>query len=327
MHLARRHLLAGFALASALGAAGAQPPAFDKSFPTKPVTFVVPFAAGGLTDQVLRILAQQLSEQWGQTAVVENKPGANGGVAAAAVKQAKADGFTLMVASAGTHSINQAIYPRLSYDPIKDFEPVTLLYRSTHFVLVPNSSPAKNLKELVDMLRAKPGLLYATSGSGSGAHLAGELFKTQAKVELTHVPYKGSAAAIPDAIAGRVDILIDGTTSAPLVREGKLRALAVTDSLRSPALPDVPTAAEAGVPGVVMNSWFGIIAPAGTPAGVINKLAVDIDKAMKSQAVQTKTSTMGITVATGTPREFGFMIASETVRMAKLVKATGARAD
>ena len=327
MNILRRRLLAAMAVAAACGPASAQAPAADKNFPGHPVTFVVPFAAGGLTDQVLRILGQQLAEQWRQPVLIENKPGANGQVAAAAVKQAKADGYTLMVASAGTHSINQALYSRMTYDPIRDFEPVTLLYKSTHFVLVPVSSQARTLADLLKILKDRPGLTYATAGAGSGAHLAGELFKWQAKVEMTHVPYKGSAAAIPDAVAGRVDVFIDGTTSAPLVRDGKLRALAVTDKARSPALPLVPTMAEAGLPGVEMNSWFGIIAPAGTSSAVVAKLAADIDKAMKSAAVKAKIADLGIVVATGTPREFGFHIASETVRMAKLVRATGARAD
>jgi tripartite-type tricarboxylate transporter receptor subunit TctC len=312
---------------AALGLGTVMPPAGAQDFPNRTITVVVPFAAGGLTDQVARIAAQQMSESMGQPVVVDNKAGGNGQVAASFVKQARPDGYTLMVASAGTHAINQSLYAKLTYDPVKDFDPVTLLYKSTHFLLVPASSPARTVADVVAAARAKPGLVFASSGTGSGAHLSGELFKSIAKVEISHIAYKGSAAAIPDVVGGRVDMFFDGTTSAPLVREGKLRALAVTDTVRSPALPDVPTMAEAGFPGVEVNSWFGIITPAGTPAPVINKLAAEFDKAMRSATTAQKTSPMGITVLTGTPQAFAAHIASETERLGKIVKASGARAE
>jgi tripartite-type tricarboxylate transporter receptor subunit TctC len=302
-------------------------PAAAQDFPTRPITVVVPFAAGGLTDQVVRIAAQQLSDSLGQPVVVDNRAGGNGQVAAAFVKQARPDGYTLMVASAGTHAINQSLYAKLSYDPVKDFDPVTLLYKSTHFLLVPATSPAKTVADVVAAAKAKPGLTFASSGSGSGAHLSGELFKSIAKIDISHVPYKGSAAAIPDVVGGRVDLFFDGTTSAPLVREGKLRALAVTDTVRSPALPEVPTMAEAGFPGVEVNSWFGIVTPAGTPAPVIAKLAAEFNKTMRSATTAQKTSQMGITVLTGTPQAFAAHISSETDRLGKIVKASGARAE
>lgn len=302
-------------------------PAMAQDFPTRPITVVVPFAAGGLTDQIVRIAAQQLSDSMGQPVVVDNRAGGNGQVAAAFVKQARPDGYTLMVASAGTHAINQSLYAKLSYDPVKDFDPVTLLYKSTHFLLVPANSPAKTVADVVAAARARPGLTFASSGAGSGSHLSGELFKSIAKVDIAHVPYKGSAAAIPDAVGGRVDMFFDGTTSAPLVREGKLRALAVTDTVRSPALPEVPTMAEAGFPGVEVNSWFGIITPAGTPAPVIARLATEFNKTMRSAATAQKTSQMGITVLTGTPQAFAAHITTETERLGKIVKASGARAD
>jgi tripartite-type tricarboxylate transporter receptor subunit TctC len=297
-------------------------------FPTQPITIIVPFAAGGSSDQAARLAATKLQASLGQPVMVENKTGGNGQIAATAVKLAKPDGHTLMWVSVGTHAINPSLYAKLSYDPVKDFAPVIQTFKSTHFLLVPAASPAKNVNDVIAMARAAPGkLTFASVGIGSGSHLTGELFKSVAKIDAAHVPYRGSTAAIPDVVGGRVDYFFDGPTSAPLVKEGKMRALAVTDSKRAAVLPDVPTMAEAGYPAVELNSWFGIVAPAGTPKAVIARLNSEFNKAYRSPDVAQKIADMGGSVVGGTPEEFAAFMARETDRLGQLVKASGAKAE
>ncbi|MBO9513147.1 MAG: tripartite tricarboxylate transporter substrate binding protein [Variovorax sp.] len=314
--------LAGLAFLALGLAASAQ------TFPSRPITLIVPFGAGGITDQAARLAAAKVAEHIGQPVLVENKPGANGQTAIASLKQQPADGHTLLWASIGTHAINASLYPRLNYDPVKDFEPITLTFSSTHFLLVPASSPARTVADLVAMAKSRPGTLtFASVGIGSGSHLVGELFKAQARVNVTHVPYKGSVSALPDVLAGRVDFFFDGPTSAPFVKEGKLRALAATSARRAPVLPDVPTMAEAGYPGVELDAWFGIVARAGTPPAVIEKLNTEFVRALKDAEVQRRIEDFGGVVIAGTPSEMARHMANETARLAKVVKDSGAKPE
>ncbi|NRF71869.1 tripartite tricarboxylate transporter substrate binding protein [Aquincola sp. S2] len=323
MKLPLRHVLCALAFLVA-GAAQAQ----AQSFPTRPVTLLVPFAPGGTSDQAARLIAAKFQESTGQPMLVENKAGANGQTAIAALKQQPADGYTLFWGSIGTHAINAALYAKLNYDPVKDFEPVSATFSSTHFLLVPATSPAKTVAEFVTLAKAKGGSLnIASVGIGSGSHLVGEMFKAKSGIQLGHVPYKGSASALPDVIGGRIDVFFDGPTSAPLVKEGKLRALAATDSQRAPVLPDVPTMAEAGFPGVELNAWFGIFAPAGTPKAVVTRLNAEIVKALRQPDVIEKVHGFGGAVIAGTPEALAQRVARESDRLGKLVRAVGVKAE
>jgi tripartite-type tricarboxylate transporter receptor subunit TctC len=317
----RRAVLAMLA-ASCAGLAQAQ------AFPSKPITIIVPFAPGGTSDQTARLAAVKLAESTGQQVVVENKPGANGATAVAALKQLPADGHTVLWVSMGMMAINPWLYSKLAYDPLKDLVPITGSFASTHFLLVPTSSPAKTVADVVALAKAKPGeLSVASVGIGSGSHLVGEIFKMHTGVQINHVPYKGATSALPDVVGGRIDLFFDGPTSAPLVREGKLRALAVTDSKRSAVLPQVPTMAEAGFAGVELNSAFGLVALAGTPRPVLDRLNAEFVKAFRHPDVAGKIADTGGAVTAGPAAEFAALIAVEHERMNKVVKASGAKAE
>ena len=319
---ARRTLCALDLLFAVLSTAHAQ------TFPSRPVTLLVPFAAGGTSDQTARLIAAKFQESTGQTMLVENRAGANGQTAIAALKLQPADGYTLFWGSIGTHAINAALYPKLHYDPIKDFEPISGTFSSTHFLLVPATSPARTVAEFVALAKSKPDTLtIASVGIGSGSHLVGEMFKAQAGIHLGHVPYKGSISALPDLVSGRTDVLFDGPTSAPLVKEGKLRALAATDNQRAQVLPQVPTMAEAGFPGVELNAWFGIFALVGTPKPVVAKLNAEIVKALRHPEVVDKVQTMGGAVIAGTPEALAARVARESDRLGKLVRAAGIKPE
>jgi tripartite-type tricarboxylate transporter receptor subunit TctC len=311
-------------VASAFVAGAASP----QTFPTRTLTLIVPFAPGGTSDQAARLAAAKATDGLGQQVIVENRPGANGQTAIAAFRQQPADGHTLLWVSIGTHAINASLYPKLNYDPVKDFEPVTLTFASTHFLLVPAASPAKSVDDLVALAKAKPGsLVFASVGIGSGSHLVAEMFRARTHIDVSHVPYKGSTAALPDVVGGRVDFFFDGPTSAPLVKEGKLRALAATDTKRAAILPDVPTMAEAGHPGIELNAWFGIVAAAGTPKPVLTRLNTEFVKALRHPEVAQKITDFGGTVIAGTPAEMAAHMARETERLGKVVKASGAKPD
>src|SRR5215467_12566169 len=258
-------LVAGLALASLGGAVVAQ------TFPSRPITLVVPFPPGGVTDPVARFVGQKVAESVGQQVVVENKPGAGGVIGAETVKRAPADGYTLFMGHAGTHAVNPALYTKLPYDPVKDFVPITLMISTAHILVVPADSPAKSVSELVALAKSRPnGLVYASQSVGAGGHLLGEMLKARTGANLHHVPYKGSAPAIQDILAGRVDLFFDAPiTSGPHVREGKLKILAAASPRRLRWFPDTPTMAEAGYPGVELDFWFGLFAPAGTPQPVL----------------------------------------------------------
>jgi len=326
--LPRRVFARKLAAAAAGLAAAFALPAAQAAYPERPVRIVVGFSAGGSTDVVARILAKELSEELGQSFVVENKPGGGSNIAASEVARAKPDGYTLLMVAV-TSAINETLYRNLDFSLVKDFAPVALGVKVPNVLVVNPSVPAKTVKELVDYAKANPGkLAFASSGSGTSIHMAGELFKIQAGVDAMHVPYKGSAPAITDLIGGQVHFMFDNMPSAwPHVQAGKLRALAVTTSERSKSAPDLPTMAESGFKDFDVSSWFGLIAPAGTPADVVDKLNAAVQKALDKPEVQKRFTDLGAVWQHTTPAEFGAFIKSEVDQWRTVVQASGAKVD
>ena len=316
-------------LAAAVCAAAVSGAALAQAFPAKPITIIVPFPPGGVTDPVARQVGQRVAENVKQPVVVENKPGASGIIAAEYVKRQPADGYTVLFGFTGSHAVNPTLYSKLPYDPQKDFQPVTLIINTPHILVVPADSPAKTVADLVALAKSKPGgLTFASQGIGAGGHLLGEMFKAQTKSNLSHVPYKGSAPALTDMLAGRVDVFFDAmVTSLPYVRDGKLRALAIANKTRSKLLPDVPTMAEAGFPGVEMDQWFGMLVPAGTPQPVVQRLNQEFIKAVRSPDIEKSLAERGLDVVTNTPEQFAAVIKADTATLGKVVKESGAKAD
>jgi tripartite-type tricarboxylate transporter receptor subunit TctC len=300
-----------------------------QTFPSRPITIVVPFPPGGVTDPVARMAGQKVTESTGQPVVVDNRPGGGGLIGAEIVKRAAPDGHTLFFGHFGTHAVNPYLYSKLPYDAVKDFQPITLLISTLSILVVPAESPAKTLTELIQYGRTKPGgLNYASQGIGSGGHLLGEMMKARTGLNMTHVPYRGSAPAVADLLAGRGDLFFDALiTSGPHVRDGKFRALGITSTKRHPLFPDVPTMAEAGMADMELDAWFGLFAPAGTPPAVVRKLNEEFVRAMKQPDVVKRFSEQGLDVMTNTPEEFAALIARDSARLGKVVKESGARAD
>ena len=299
-----------------------------QAFPSQPITVIVPFPAGGIADAGVRSIAAKVAESTGQQVLVDNRGGAGGQIGATAAKASRADGYTLFLANIGTHAVNHSLYGKLTYDPVKDFEPVTQLFAWDHLLVVPADSKARTVADLIAQAKANPGKLsFASQGVGSGGHLLGEMFKSAAGIDASHVPYRGSAQVMQDLLAGRVDFFFDGVGIIPFAKDGKVRLLAVADSKRSADFPTVPTMAEAGFPNVGLTAWFGLAAPAGTPKPVIAKLNEEFVKAARNPEVVKKLADQGIQVVTSTPAQFAAFMASETDRLGKVVKASGARAD
>lgn len=318
------------AAASALGLLALTPLAAQaQAFPTKAITIVVPFSAGGTTDILARVLGQFISKDLGQPVIIDNRAGAGGNIGTQLVARAAPDGYTILMGTVGTHAINQSLYPKLAFDPIKDFAPLTRVALVPNLLVANPAQPFKTVKELMAYARANPGkVTFGSSGSGTSIHLSGELFKQMAGVDLQHVAYKGSAPAVNDLLGNHIAIMFDNMPSAiSHVKAGKLRPLAVTTAQRSPALPDVPTVAEAGVPGYEATSWFGLLAPAKTPAPVVAKLNAAILKALADPDVKNKLLEQGAEPAGETPAQFAAFIASETVKWGKIVKQSGATAQ
>jgi len=314
-------------LAAALGAL-AMGASAQAAYPDKPVHIVVGFSAGGTTDVIARIMAKELSQGLDQSFVVENKPGAGSNIATEYVARAQPDGYTLLFVAV-TSAINQTLYKNVKFDLTKDFTPVALGAKVPNILVVNPSVPAKSVKELVDYAKANPGkLAFASSGSGTSIHMAGELFKMRAGLDVLHVPYKGSAPAVTDLIGGQVQFMFDNMPSSwPHVKGGKLRALAVTTAKRSPTAPDLPTMQESGFDKFDVSSWFGLIAPAGTPPEVIEKLNAVMVKAQDNPEVQKAFAGLGAVGEKTTPAEFGAFIKSEVESWAPVVKASGAQVD
>jgi tripartite-type tricarboxylate transporter receptor subunit TctC len=324
--LSRRGLLAlACALPAALLVAG---PARAEAWPARPVKLVVGYAAGGATDQVARLVAARLGEQLGQQVVVDNRAGANSNVAAEAVARAPADGHTLYVFTVA-NTINATLYPKLGYDPVKDFEPVGLIAKIPNILVVPPALPIHSVADYQRFAKSsKNGISFASAGSGSSIHLSGELFKMESKLPMLHVPYRGSAPALTDLMGGQVESMFDNAPSAlPQVKVGKLRALAVTSPQRLPQLPDVPTLAESGFPGFDVHSWFGLAAPAGTPRAVVDRLNAELAKALAQPEMRQRLLDMAAAPEPSTPEQMRQFIASEIKRWRTVVKASGATVD
>ena len=333
LHATRRFALSAAACAGIAAIVGAgllgSSAALAQAYPTKPVTIVVPFAAGGTTDILARIIGQALTTELGQSVVVDNRAGAGGNIGGALAAKAPADGYTLFMGTVGTHAINASLYKKMPFDPVKDFAPLTRVANVPNLLVANPAQPFKTVKELIAYAKANPGKVnFGSSGNGSSIHLSGELFKSLAKVDMVHVPYKGSAPAVTDLLGNQIAIMFDNMPSAiQHVRSGKLVPIAVTTAKRSPELPNVPTIAEAGVPGYEATSWFGMFAPAGTPAPVVAQLNKAIVKVLNQPDVKKKINEQGAETYGETPEQFAAFIQAEAVKWGKVVKESGASLD
>ncbi len=310
-------------------AAALTTPAAQAAYPERPIRWIVPFPAAGAMDNIARTLGEEMSQTLGQSIVVENRPGAGGNIGAELVSRSPADGYTMLIVANGM-AVNPALYRKLNYDPIKDFAPVSLLAVVPN-VLVANKAKtsAKTVPEVIASAKSQPGkYTYASAGNGTSIHLAGELFTSMAGVELLHVPYKGSGPAVTDLLGGQVDYMFDSITSAkPHIDAGKLTAIAVTTSKRSATLPNVPTVAEAGLPGYELSPWFAAFVPAGTPPAVVETLNRAMVDALRKPAVQKRLAAIGAEPIGSTPAELKQHLAKETEKWGKLIRARGIRAD
>ena len=299
------------------------------SFPDRPVTIVVPFPPGGGTDAGARLIAQKLSTRWGQSVIIDNKAGASGMVGSEYVSRAKPDGYTLLIGNIGTFSINPSLYKKMPYDPDKAFVPVSMIAELPYFLLVTPSMKANNVKEFIAFAKSNPGAVtYASSGSGSGPHLAGEMFEKATGLDMMHVPYKGGGPAAADVMAGHVNMYFSTVLeSIGSVKSGKLKALGASSLVRSPAMPELPTIAESGVPGFDAASWIGIAAPAGTPSALVDKIAADIKAVISEQDTKQTLIQQGATPMPLTPTAFKARIESDRVRYAKVIKEGNVQVD
>ena len=311
------------ALVALPGAAAAQ------SYPAKPVRMVVPFPAGGATDIVGRLIAQKLTESFGQQVIVDNRGGAGGTIGSDVAAKAPPDGYTILIGTSSTHAIAPSVYPKLAYDPVRDFAPVTLIASATILLAVHPSLPAKNTRELIALAKRQPDALsFASSGNGGISHLIGEHFKSVAGVRMLHVPYKGDTPALIDLVSGQVHLMFGTAVSfLPYVKAGRLNALAVTNPKRSPIVPNVPTVAESGLPGFEALHWFGIFSPAGTPKDVVGRLNAGIVKIVGMPDVRERLASLGADVVGSTPEQFAAFQKADTAKWAKVVKLSGAKID
>jgi tripartite-type tricarboxylate transporter receptor subunit TctC len=300
-----------------------------QTFPTETVKLVIPFPPGGPTDLVGRALAREMAADWGQSVVIDNRAGGNGFPAAEFVARARPDGHTLFMPFFGTLVVNPGLYSSLPYDPIRDFAPITVVATLPLMLVVHPSAPWRTLDDVIADAKQRPGAInYASGGIGQGAHLAGALLAKMAGIQLTHVPYRGNAPAVADVIAGHVNMIFDGmATSLPHVREGRLRAIAVSTARRATAMPDLPTVAESGLSGFDVGSWFGLLAPAGTPAPVVERINAEVRAVMGREAVRKLISDAGLEAMPCSPEEFATMMRTETQRWTELIREIGIRAD
>ena len=312
-------MIGALALAVLVNDAGAQ------AYPQKPIHIIVPVAAGGIADVFSRIIGVKLTEVWGQPVIVENKPGGGGNIGADYVAKSPPDGYTLVMGYVGSHAVNPSLFKVMPYDPLKDFVPVALVIEAEGLLAVnPAVLPIRTVPELIALAKAQPGKLsYSSGGIGTASHLAGELFKSMAKVEMVHVPYKGNVPSITDLIGGQVSLsFATMPTVLPHMRSGKLRGIAVIGSERAVAVPELPTVAET-VPGFSVNNWIGLFAPAGTAADIVNKLNVEVLKIMESPEVQKRMESEGARFSRKSPEEFGRFVRAESVKWAKVLKDAG----
>ena len=291
-------------------------------YPVKPIRIVVAYTPAGATDILARVVGQKFTEAWGQPVIIDNRPGANGNIGTEYAAKATADGYTLLMVTAGTHGINPSLYRKIGFDAIKDFAPVSLVAMVPNIFVVNNAVPAKDLREFMAYAKANPGKLnYGSPGNGSTAHLSMELFKSMTGINMAHIPYKGSAGVLADLIGGQIAATMDNMPPyVPQVKAGKIRALAVSPTRRSPALPDVPTVAEAGVPGYDSGAWFGLVAPANTPKDIVSKLSRETARALKLADVSARLSDLGAEPVGSTPEQFAAHIRTEIAKWAKVIK-------
>lgn len=318
-----------FAMAAASLLAAPLLHAQEAAYPRQAVTLVVPFPAGGPTDAMARLLAQKLGDRLGQQVIIDNRGGAGGGIAAELVARAPADGHTLFFGTTGTLAINPSLYARLRYDPVKDFAPVSLMATTMNVLVASPGIPAKNLADLIALAKTRPGeLTYGSAGNGSSNHLSGELFRSTAGIQITHVPYKGSAPAMVDLLGGRLSMMFDTIAQQTQnIAAGKVRALAVTGPKRSPLLPAVPTVQEAGLKGFDVTIWYGVLAPKATPPAVVERLNREMVAVMATDEMKKRMEADGADAHTTTPAEFAALIKSDTAKWAPVVKASGASLD
>jgi len=305
-------------------------PVLAQGYPDKPIRLIVGYPPGGGTDVVARIITPKLSEFRGQSVVIENRPGATGVTAAGFVAKSPPDGYMLMMGHVSINAIAPSVFAKLPYDAAKDFAPIILTASVPHFIVVQPSLPVRSIKELIALAKAEPGkLTFPSAGNASTPHLAGEMFKTMAGVDMVHVPYKGTGQSMQDLLAGQHAVAFDTVPAVgPYVRAGKLRPLAVTSAKRLAEFPDIPTVAEAGLPGYQMTTWYGVFAPAGTPVAIVNRLHAEISRAMQTPEVRERLVQIGVDdTVTRTPEEFAALVRADIARYALVVKATGVRID
>jgi tripartite-type tricarboxylate transporter receptor subunit TctC len=300
-----------------------------QSYPARPIRLVVPYPPGGSTDLVARVIGQKMGDAWGQQVIIDNRPGASGMIGNELVARSAPDGYTIVMGTIGPFAVNQALFAKMPYDPIRDFAPVTLTGNVTNLLVVHPSIPAKNVKELIALARARPGqLTFGSSGTGGAPHLAGELFKIMAKVDAVHVPYKGGGPAMTDLMGGQLSFSFASMPSSlPFAKSGRLRALAVSSAKRSAAVPEIPTVAESGLPGFVVTDWQGVLAPARTPPEIVNKLNAEVIRILALPDVKEKLSTAGMELVTDTPQEFANYIRSESDKWTQVVKRAGVKVE
>jgi tripartite-type tricarboxylate transporter receptor subunit TctC len=317
------------ALASIILAAASSSAAVAQAWPAKPLRFVVPFPPGGATDIITRVIATRLGEQLGQSVVVENRPGAGGSIGSDAVAKAAPDGYTILMATNSTHSIGPALNPKIPYVVERDFAPVTEVARSPDILVASPALGVSTVREFIALAKARPGQLnFASSGNGTIVHLSGELFKSMAGIDLVHVPYKGTALAIPDLISGRVAILFENIIAAGAdVKGGKVKALAVSGPSRSALFPDLPTIGESGLPGFETFTYFGVFAPAGTPKEIVTRLNAELVKLLKTPEMREAILRQGAEPVASTPAQFAAVVKSESEKWAKVIKAAGVKAE
>ena len=303
--------------------------AFPQAYPNRPITLVLPFPPGGLADLIARRLSQKVGSELGQPIVIDSKAGGGGTIGATFVKGAAPDGYTLLMGNNSTQAINVSLMERLQYDPVKDFQPVCMLVSTSHALVVPLASPARSVRDLIALAKSSSrGLTYASAGIGGGGHLLGEMLKQEASLALHHVPFKGAAPAMTEVLGGRIDLYFEAIALAvPRVNDGKIRALAVTSAKRVPALPDIPTMAEAGFPSIQADAWFAVFAPAGTPAAVVKALNAAFTSALNDREVTRPLVENSLEMLPGTPEQLGATVVSDIRRYGTLIRAIGAKAD
>ena len=309
---------------AALPVAGADAP----GYPNKTIRIVVPFPPGGISDVMSRVFGQKFTDSWNQPVIIENRAGAGGNIGSDIVAKSPPDGYTLVMGSIGTHAVNASLFSKMPYDTVKDFAPVALVVEADGLLVLHPSVPVKTVKDLIAFARARPGqLAYASAGNGTASHLAGELFKSLAKIDLVHIPYKGNVPAITDLVGGQTSMLFATMpTVLPLARAGKLHALAVTGAQRNPAAPEIPAMAET-LPGFDVTNWIGLFAPAGTPADIVAKLNTEAMRIMRLPEVQSRLLNEGAKSRPNTPVEFGAFVKTEMARWGKVIRQAGVRAD